>query len=914
MDEERDNATFPFLKTVSFPYHAHCCQLNQSGFVFRDRFVSTSDPINDTTAPPTTDPRLPYDVVECVNITSQQCLNVSEVDLSDTSSITFVNSTLEYCDSCTPCLQASPLCSEHCADSATMMPGSGDASDSVMCLVRTSISVNITLCNNTVVEENEIADCGGVLMGDIPIVVPTRPPCIPIVPQDDGYCFQLDSSVVGACLGCSTSCLNGDTDPAGCGVDDFGDFCSCVRHPDQPKCRCEEEGQGRRRRRDASYLAPYQDEWAGSPDEPRARGRRDVATPTAVNMTANVPCGDENNTTFFAELNGFTGPALCTRRPRRFVLPTTAPSINNIACPTRILLSDTVEMGPPDCSPGDDPFNPCTDLLGETDHLRIAIWFVIVIALVGNLMVFIIFIGYSVIVRKAKQEIFVVHFLYFNLALSDFLMGVYLLIIASEDIATKGRFYETDISWRTGHTCEFAGFCAIVSTVMSVYVLLVITLERTYTIVRVLSHKKLTKLRAMVLMAIGWVMALIIAALPLFYFSDYNSVAICLPFQTEEPQDLAYVVILLLATGLSFIVIAVCYAIILQQILCSRRKSSPYQEARKRLRGEIRVAIRIFILVFTNIGCWFPIALVGLSAAFGKSLVSDLEFARWAIVFIFPINACLNPILYSFTTRAFRENFILLFNKCGLFRGRAQTIRNAQAGISVSRVSDTSGMDRVRSTVIMRFRSLSISSQTSMMDLLGKRNHRRSSTFSQNSEDSVQTALSSAKRRSSTFSNDSNKEPSNLKMACSDSTFFAESDEALMNPGFRTNSPDAVLKPPTIFDRPGNEALRARCKVSASSLGAVPEENEIAMELIGDQTMVKVNPAFVEDEMEEGVGSEEGTGSSEEGVTRWERGDDTQRDSGCAECSENDDGSAEVSVEVNPVSYQLQTHDNPSPT
>ena len=491
------------------------------------------------------------------------------------------------------------------------------------------------------------------------------------------------------------------------------------------------------------------------------------------------------------------------------------------------------------CRPLEDPFNPCEDLLGKSDYLRVAIWFVIIIAFCGNGLVFVIFIGYSVILRRTKQDLFVIHFLYFNLAIADFLMAVYLFIIAVVDISTKNEFYLTDIAWRTGGFCGFAGFCAITSTAMSVYVLVVITIERTYTIVRVLARKKLNKKRALMVMLIGWFFAMVLATLPLVGVSDYSSVAICLPFNVEGDEDKAYVLFLLLSTGIAFISIAVCYTIIFQQIFCRSKKRSPFQESKKRLIGEIKVAIRIFFLVLTNFICWFPIALVGIAAIFDRSFVKDLNFARWAMVFIFPVNACVNPLLYSLTTRAFRENFILLTNQCGFFNKTAQQIKNVRIGMTPSTnnktTDDTSAVPPRgggATTVYQRIRSFSLISHWSSTDLLGRAN-RRSLTMSQTSFDSNHNMIFiNSRRRNSNMSSES-EESANTG-----------GDNTIGNLGFRSASPDGTKSGMT-------DHLRVKTKISTSSLGAVPEEAEIPMELIADQNAIKVNPAFSDERSED---------------------------------------------------------------
>ena len=72
---------------------------------------------------------------------------------------------------------------------------------------------------------------------------------------------------------------------------------------------------------------------------------------------------------------------------------------------------------------------------------------------------------------------------YVNLASADLLIGIYLLTIASADIHTLDHFSKDDVEWRTGPGCGFAGFCAITSTMISVYTLVVISFERFFVLV-----------------------------------------------------------------------------------------------------------------------------------------------------------------------------------------------------------------------------------------------------------------------------------------------------------------------------------------------------------------------------------------------------------------------------------------------
>ena len=105
-------------------------------------------------------------------------------------------------------------------------------------------------------------------------------------------------------------------------------------------------------------------------------------------------------------------------------------------------------------------------------------------------------------------------FFYFNLAVADFLMGIYLFPIAVQDLRTLGNFSMFDVAWQTEGGCDFAGFCAITSTVVSVYVLFIITAERLYTFSRALQKLHPSKTTVIIMMAVGWGFGVLMGVLP----------------------------------------------------------------------------------------------------------------------------------------------------------------------------------------------------------------------------------------------------------------------------------------------------------------------------------------------------------------------------------------------------------------
>jgi hypothetical protein len=69
-------------------------------------------------------------------------------------------------------------------------------------------------------------------------------------------------------------------------------------------------------------------------------------------------------------------------------------------------------------------------------------------------------------------------FLITNLAIGDFFMGVYLMIIAVVDSYYRGVYIIFDRAWRSSDLCQFSGFISTFSSELSVLTLTVITLDR----------------------------------------------------------------------------------------------------------------------------------------------------------------------------------------------------------------------------------------------------------------------------------------------------------------------------------------------------------------------------------------------------------------------------------------------------
>ncbi|XP_010775986.1 follicle-stimulating hormone receptor [Notothenia coriiceps] len=321
----------------------------------------------------------------------------------------------------------------------------------------------------------------------------------------------------------------------------------------------------------------------------------------------------------------------------------------NLNCPNSTLVT---------CTPIQDAFNPCEDIMSAVP-LRALMWIISVLALVGNAAVLLVLLG-------SRSKLTVPRFLMCHLAFSDLCMGIYLIIIATVDMLTRGLYYNSAIDWQTGLGCSVAGFFTVFASELSVFTLTAITLERWHTITHALRLDRKLRLRhACVVMIAGWILSSIAALLPTVGVSSYGKVSICLPMDVESPMAQVYVVSLLLFNILAFFCVCGCY---LSIYLTVRNPSSVHAHA------DTRVAKRMAVLIFTDFVCMAPISVFAVSAALKLPLITVSD-AKLLLVLFYPINSCSNPFLYAFFTHTFRRDFFLLTARFGLFKTRAQIYR-----------------------------------------------------------------------------------------------------------------------------------------------------------------------------------------------------------------------------------------------
>ncbi|XP_076115699.1 uncharacterized protein LOC143083057 [Mytilus galloprovincialis] len=297
-----------------------------------------------------------------------------------------------------------------------------------------------------------------------------------------------------------------------------------------------------------------------------------------------------------------------------------------------------------DCLPARDEFSSCSDMM-RNDILRTCLWIIGICGLFGNLFV----LAYRIIYdRKSLSKSYGIFIT--SLGTSDCLMGMYMLTIASADVMFRGNYVWNDLSWRYGVACKIAGILSTVSSESSVVFLFLITIDRFIAVRYPFGEIRFGKKSAKRISVVVFLTSFILAVVPLFpgsYFDGnfYSRSAVCLalPLTRDKPNGWEYSFgIFIVFNFILFLIIAVTQLVIYKEV------TNPIQIRSTKKNQDLTIARKLFLVVFSDFLCWFPVGVMGLMALRGHSIPAEVY--AWTAVFILPINSALNPFLYTFAS------------------------------------------------------------------------------------------------------------------------------------------------------------------------------------------------------------------------------------------------------------------------
>ena len=323
------------------------------------------------------------------------------------------------------------------------------------------------------------------------------------------------------------------------------------------------------------------------------------------------------------------------------------------------------------CEGPEDRIASCERMIKDP-LLRYIMWFLAVLTIGGNI--------FALFMRCVKDDSSrVQNLLICSLGCSDLLMGIYLAGIITQEIETSGEYYKHDYNWRTSTQCKVFGIIAVISSEVSVFTLVFIAYDRYLHIVHAIEFKKIGYRTAIFLLTITWLGCTAIAVIPATidsYFYDnvrrQGAHSFCMPLQLPGEDKVVWKYCLVFLAVLNFVgavylILAYC------RMFYSSYMSAQNSNNNTRLGVHTAMAKRFTAVVFTDVCCWVPIAVLLLLSL--TRVINDTgnEIYMWLSICIIPINSAINPILYTFSTPLFWKKMkeiikkMLCCVKTGLF-------------------------------------------------------------------------------------------------------------------------------------------------------------------------------------------------------------------------------------------------------
>jgi len=307
----------------------------------------------------------------------------------------------------------------------------------------------------------------------------------------------------------------------------------------------------------------------------------------------------------------------------------------------------------PKCRPNTDGLSSNENLLNR-ELIRIILWVIAIFTLIGNTLVLL---GRGLLKEQQNSKV-PIDFIR-SLAVADILMGLYLIFIAIQDMVYREVYHQYSHEWTTSWGCTIVGVMAMTSTEVSLVLLAFMSMERFLCIASPFGYTKLSQRAAKISLALIWALGLIMAILPVIYWRRsthyYGSNGLCFPLHIGESLSLGwqYSAFIFLGVNSLCVLVVICtYAGLFISIWHTRR-ATPLAAV------DMDFVLRFFFIVLTNLMCWAPVYVLRLLVLFKYPVPGEVSV--WVVVFVVPINAAVNPILYTFTTPKFRRLLAQLY-------------------------------------------------------------------------------------------------------------------------------------------------------------------------------------------------------------------------------------------------------------
>ena len=146
--------------------------------------------------------------------------------------------------------------------------------------------------------------------------------------------------------------------------------------------------------------------------------------------------------------------------------------------------------------------------------LRSAFWIIGFVVIVGN-AISIVTKAVELKTKQLSDSIFCQRLIIVSISSADFLMGVYLLAIASYSAVYSGYYGEVDHEWRTSTRCSIIGSLALISSEASCFLMTILTAFRLYTVYNPLTSMRTSTLPWKIGICLSWLAAFLLSVIPI---------------------------------------------------------------------------------------------------------------------------------------------------------------------------------------------------------------------------------------------------------------------------------------------------------------------------------------------------------------------------------------------------------------
>ena len=312
-----------------------------------------------------------------------------------------------------------------------------------------------------------------------------------------------------------------------------------------------------------------------------------------------------------------------------------------------------------------DWMSSCDDLMANRG-MRIIIWIMATMSLLFNMICF--------MIKASKQKRGPNDLIILSLCMSDYMYGLYLLLLAVSDLAYRGNFIGHEETWLESIYCKGAGFVSLFSMLCSAYILSVMTFCRFMATVFPLQttfSKRTKPVLFLILAGVSINLLLILGVSFSYFFWEGQQKMLnpsCLLYDVGFRSSTLWVATILFITVQlsSFVLIAILYSIILVSLKKAQSRMAECKTNKKRS-TQSPLSFHVLVVVVTNATCWIPSCVTYTLALSGYPVGTAV--ITWVAIVVMPINSAVNPCLFTFATREFN-----LFLKRFRYKGQSQCV------------------------------------------------------------------------------------------------------------------------------------------------------------------------------------------------------------------------------------------------